>query len=79
MDILEHAVKKELKIFFEIREELFGFFDKHIPKKSDNITFDFSDDVKIDAKELYELFYKYDYQARKVFGNTINYFNSNKK
>lgn len=74
----ELAIKKEMREFSNIRDELYAFFDKTLPKDSSGILFDFSSNPTLDAKELYELFYKYDYQTRKVFGATHNLFNSKK-
>jgi N-acetyl-gamma-glutamylphosphate reductase len=71
-------IKREIKEFFKIRETFYEFFDKNLPKDKSGFVFDFDADTKLDAKELYELFYKYDYQARKVFGTTINHFSEKK-
>ena len=49
----------------EIRDEIFEYLDKHIPQDK-NGAFDFNENPKLDAKEVYERFFKLDYQARKL-------------
>jgi len=62
----------EFKKFNEIRDDFFDMFDKNIPKKDNNIEFDFTTSVTLNAKEVYELFFKLDYQARKIRGFLAN-------
>lgn len=78
MEEFEFNMKKEMREFFKIREILYEFFDQNLPKDKNSLTFDFDANPKLDAKKLYELFYNYDYQARKTFGVAINHFNSAK-
>lgn len=76
MSEFELNMKREMKEFFKLRDELYDYLDKNLPKDKNGLTFDFSDNPKLDAKELYELFYDQDYQARKAFAVAINYFKS---
>ncbi|MFV0481767.1 MAG: hypothetical protein ACK5LP_07255 [Campylobacteraceae bacterium] len=78
MQDYEQIIKDELQELFKIREEIFKIFGDHIPTNGSEFMFDFSSKPKIDAEVMYKLFYKYDYQARKVFGNTFNLMNSKK-
>ncbi len=59
-------LKKELDKLIEIREEFYEYFDSNIPKKEG--IFDFSQNPKLNAKDIYERFFKLDYQARKLRG-----------
>ena len=67
-------VQKETDKLIEIRKEFYDFLDKNIPKDKFGI-YDFSSNPKLEAKKVYELFYKLDYQARKLRGILINIFN----
>ena len=67
----KEEVEKEANKLIEIRNEFYQFLDENIPKKDFNI-YDFSSNPKLDAKKVYELFYKLDYQARKLRGILIN-------
>ena len=58
-------IEKENAKLIEIRKEIFSYLDSHIPKNKDG-SFDFSDNPKLDAKDVYERFFKLDYQARKL-------------
>ncbi|WP_200763678.1 CmeU family protein [Nitrosophilus alvini] len=62
---------KELKAYEKIRNEFYSYLDSKIPKK-ENGMFDFENAEQLDAKEIYELFYKLDYQARKIRGMVVN-------
>lgn len=59
-------VAKELDKLIEIRKEFYEYLDSHIPKK--NGVFDFSSNPTLNAKDIYERFFKLDYQARKLRG-----------
>ncbi|WP_024955273.1 hypothetical protein [Sulfurospirillum arcachonense] len=59
-------VKEELSKLTDIREDFLNYFDESIPKKNNNIEFDFENNPTIDAKKVYEHFFKLDYQARKL-------------
>jgi len=56
----------EFKKFNEVREEFFDFFDDNVPKKSNNVEYDFDQNITLDPKTVHELFFKLDYQARKI-------------
>jgi len=58
-------VEKENAKLIEIRKEFYDYLDKHIPKKEDG-SFDFSNNPTLDAKDVYDRFFKLDYQARKL-------------
>jgi hypothetical protein len=64
-------VERETAKLMQIREEFYSFLDENIPKKKLNI-YDFSQNPKLDAEKVYELFFKLDYQARKLRGMLIN-------
>ncbi|WP_229238104.1 CmeU family protein [Campylobacter volucris] len=52
-------------IFFKLRKEFYAFFDEHILKMEKVDIFDFSKAKTMDAKEVYNHFYKFDYAIRK--------------
>lgn len=58
---------KEFKKYEKMRLEMYDFFDRFIPKKSDG-TYDFENAKLIDAKEAFERFFALDYQARRIRG-----------
>jgi hypothetical protein len=62
----KEAYDKEREEVFKIRDELFDFLDRSLPQKPNSQAYDFAAQPKLDAKELYEIFYKYDYQIRKT-------------
>lgn len=62
-------VKEDTEKLIEVRTAFYEYLDTHIPKK--NGQFDFSSDPKLDAKDIYALFYKLDYQARKLRGHLV--------
>ncbi len=63
-------IKKEMRKLEEIRNDFYALFDKELPKDKNGL-FDFSDNPKLDAKEVYDHFFKLDYQARKIRGLLI--------
>jgi hypothetical protein len=63
-------VRKEMKKYEACRNEFYDLFDQKIPKKENGL-FDFENAPKMDAKEVYDLFFKLDYQARKLRGLLI--------
>ena len=67
----KEAAIKEFKKYEEMRMQMYDFFDRFIPKKSDG-TYDFENGGQIDAKEAFDMFFKLDYQARKIRGIAIN-------
>lgn len=56
---------KNLNDFFKLRKEFYAFFNEHIPKMEKVDIFDFSKAKTMDAKEVYNHFYKFDYAIRK--------------
>lgn len=68
MDISKENLQKQTDKYLEIREDFFAFLDSQIPKLKNTDIFNFSNSPKLDAKEIYEHFYKLDYQARKLRG-----------
>lgn len=69
-------VEKETEKLLEIRKQFYDFLDKNISKDSFGI-YDFSKPTQLDAKKVYELFYKLDYQCRKLRGIIVNTYNLN--
>ena len=67
----KEEVKKATKELIKTREEFYSFLDANIPQNSFGI-YDFNKAEKLDAKRVYELFYKLDYQARKLRGMLIS-------
>jgi len=65
MQFEKDYIKSENQRLIEIRDEIFDYLDKHIPKNEDG-SFDFSSNPTLDAKDVYERFFKLDYQARKL-------------
>lgn len=59
-------VETELAKLIEIRTEFLDYLDENIPKKNNNIEYDFKDNPTLDAKKIHEQFFKLDYQARKI-------------
>ena len=70
----KQVVEKELAKLIDIRTDFLNYLDESIPKKENKIEFDFSDNPKIDAKTVYEHFFKLDYQARKLRGFLVTEF-----
>ena len=74
MDENEIEIDKELAKLIEARDAFMAYIDANVPKDSKNIAFDFSNHPTLDAKAVYEHFYKLDYQARKIRGFVIRNF-----
>ena len=66
----KEVIKDETKKLIEIRNEFYKFLDENIPKNEYG-GYDFSKKIMLDAEKVYELFYKLDYQARKLRGFLI--------
>ena len=66
-------VQKETEKLIKIRKEFYKFLDENIPKDKFGI-YDFSENPQLDAKKVYELFFKLDYQARKLRGILVKLF-----
>ncbi len=62
--ITKKEIKKELDKLIEIRNEFYNYLDKNIPKDEKGIYK--LDGVKLEAKDVYNNFFKLDYQARKL-------------
>ncbi len=52
----------------EARSKFLEYLDENVPKDCSGLMYNFAKDTKLDAKKVYELFYKLDYQARKLRG-----------
>ncbi len=65
MQFEKNYIKNQNQELIEIRDEFFKFLDINIPHNEDG-SFDFSSNPKLDAREVYERFFKLDYQARKL-------------
>jgi len=65
----EHeTIEQEFLKLSDAREAFLAFIDANVPKDKQGIAFDFSNHPMLDAQKVYELFYKLDYQARKLRG-----------
>ena len=64
----DEIIIKELDKLIDIREAFLNYLDASIPKDKQGIAFDFSAHPTLDAQNVYEHFYKLDYQARKIRG-----------
>ena len=67
----KEMIEKELAKLIDIREAFLAYLDASIPKDKQGIAFDFSSHPTLDAKSVYEHFYKLDYQARKIRGFVV--------
>ena len=70
----EIDIEKELDQLIDARDAFMAYLDATIPKDTKGIAFDFSNHPTLDAKMVYEYFYKLDYQARKIRGFVIRNF-----
>jgi hypothetical protein len=61
-------IAQELDKLIEIRTDFLDYLDENIPKKSNNIEFNFENSPMLNAKDIHERFFKLDYQARKLRG-----------
>ena len=64
----KEMIEKELNRLIDVREAFLAYLDASIPKESNGSVFDFSKQPTLDAKTVYEHFFKLDYQARKLRG-----------
>jgi aspartyl/asparaginyl-tRNA synthetase len=60
--------KAEFEKLMTLREDFLKYLDENIPKADNKIEYDFTNNPTVDAKIIYEHFYKLDYQARKIKG-----------
>lgn len=70
-------ITKELATLIDAREAFLAYIDANVPKDANGIAFDFSAKPMLDAKSVYEHFYKLDYQARKIRGFVVKEFGLN--
>lgn len=59
------VVETETEKLMEIRNAFYAYLDEHVPKDSRG-NYDFAAGPTLDAKGVYEHFFKLDYQARKL-------------
>jgi len=71
MNSNEIEIDKELAKLIDARDAFMDYIDAQVPKDGKGIAFDFSSAPMLDAKTVYEHFYKLDYQARKIRGFVI--------
>lgn len=64
----KEMIEAELNRLIEIRTAFLDYLDGAIPKEPNGDAFDFSSNPTLDAKKVYEHFFKLDYQARKLRG-----------
>lgn len=64
----KEMVAKELSKLIDIRTDFLDYLDDNIPKKSNNIEYDFKNNPTLEAQKIHEHFFKLDYQARKLRG-----------
>ncbi len=67
----KEAAMKEFKKYEQMRQEMYEFLERHIPKDERGVL-QFDQAQKIDAKEIYDRWFKLDYQARRIRGIAIN-------
>ncbi len=60
----KEEIKRELDRLIEIRNDFYNYLDENIPKDEKGVYK--LDGVKLDAKDVYNNFFKLDYQARKL-------------
>ena len=64
------SAEKEFKKYENMRMQMYDYFDRLIPKTEDGV-YDFSQAKKANSQELFDMFFKLDYQARKIRGIAI--------
>ena len=67
----KNKAMKEFKKYEQMRMEMYEFLESFIPKDK-NGALDFSKAKDIPAKEIYDRWFKLDYQARKIRSIAIN-------
>ncbi|MRI58761.1 MAG: hypothetical protein C6H99_04545 [Epsilonproteobacteria bacterium] len=65
------AAMKEFKKYEQMRQEMYEFLERYIPRDEKGVL-QFDKAQKIDAKEIFDRWFKLDYQARKIRGIAIN-------
>ncbi len=64
----KNKVQIELDKLIQVREDFYLFLDENLSKNKKSGAYDFSKNPTLDAKKVYENFFKLDYQARKLRG-----------
>ena len=59
--------RKEMRKYEKVRTDFYEFLDANLTK-NEHGQYDFSKQEPLDAKDVYEHFFKLDYQARKIRG-----------
>ncbi len=72
----KNDVQMQSDKLMQIREEFYSFLDKNL-QVSKNGGYDFSTNPTLNAKEVYEHFFKLDYQARKLRGILVKTYELN--
>lgn len=62
--------RKEMRKYEKVRNDFYDFLDANIAK-TENGQFDFEKQKTLNSKDVYEHFFKLDYQARKLRGLLI--------
>ncbi len=62
----EQNINIEMEKLLQIREEFYRFLDANLKQDKVSKAYDFSTNPTLNAKEVYEHFFKLDYQARKI-------------
>jgi len=62
---------EEFRKYERMRNEMYEFLERHIPKKEDG-SLDFERAGEVSAKEVFERWFRLDYQARRIRGIAIN-------
>lgn len=62
------SAKIEFRKYNDIRDAFYEYLDANIAKKANNCEYDFSTSPSLEAQKVYDLFFKLDYQARKIRG-----------
>jgi len=67
------VIKNDTDKLIEARSAFYDYLDTHIPKN--RAKYVLRSHPKLDAKDIYALFYKLDYQARKLRGHLVKAYN----
>ena len=62
---------QEFKKYEQMRGEMYEFLERYIPKKEDG-SLDFERAGQVSAKEIFDRWFRLDYQARRIRGIAIN-------
>lgn len=71
----KEQAKKEFMQYEKVRDDFYALLDKNIPLLPNSTSYDFSKANTLNAKDVYELFFALDYQARKIRGLAVNMLN----